>query len=488
MRTKPNFMKFNLHLTLFSILSLAFVFGCGSDTEVNFLLNELPFESVDGKTPFEQIDSTSIYDIYAGDTVVFKDISKPEKDERIRFWNLDGQEGWESQDERLTTYVYETVGNFKVVLCIDGMDKCAAKAITVKERPYVPPVTVPTIAENPPPKKETPRTPTTVKKPEVKFLLPNVYSTNTNKDEFNVKARVGRVSDKSGITLEINGQRMNGFSISKGVLYSKVPLKEGKNSLKLTAENSGGSDSQEIEFIYHPEGPAASPIVGFIQPSTSTASTSNDKYEVVVATANVTKKEQISMSVDGKSFKEFSFSTGTGEVKAKIPLKKGENRIRVTAGSATSEVNITLESGGGVAWTGVQTKDINTSTCDEYTVTSGTVTLTPKRNLRLMECTVFSSECGSISFKLAGAGERLSETKELSKSKSQLVFDVLDGIELEADTPYTLSFSTSKSSDCPSGSPKLLNASSCGKNSSGDQILEVGYGGSASLFRIKYQY
>ncbi len=480
-------MKSNIYLILFTILSLALGLGCGSDTEVDFMLNELKFESVDN-TPFDQIDSNSIYVIHVGDTVVFKDISKPEKDERIRNWDLDGQEGVEAQNERLTTYVYETVGNYKVVLCIDGTDNCAAKAISVIERTDIDPVFVPKIADNPPPKKETPRTPTTVKKPEVKFLLPNVFSTNTNKDEFNVKARVGRVSDKKDVSLEINGQSMSAFSIAKGVLYAKIPLKEGKNTLKLSAENSGGSDSQEIEFIYHHEGPPAPPSVGFIQPSTSTASTSSDKYDIVVATANVGKKEQITLTVDGKLFKDFSFSPGTGEVKAKIALKKGENRIRVTAGAATSEVNITLESGGGVAWTGVQTKDINTSTCNDYTITSGTVTLTPKRNLRLMECTVYSSECGSISLKLAGGGERLSETKELSKNKSQLVFDVLDGIELEAGTPYTLSFSTSKSSDCPSGSPKLLDAAACGKSSSGDQNLEVSYGGKVSLFTLKYKY
>lgn len=481
---KPNFMKSNLHLPLlFGTFLLAFLFGCGSDTEVNFLLNEREFNSVDA-TPVEQIDSIAFYEIYAGDTVVFKDVSEPLKEDRKRYWNLDGQEGWDTIDNRLTMHVYENLGKVKVVLCVDNEDNCTAKAILVKERPYVPEVEyTPQVVEQsvntPTPK--LPKQPV-IRKPELRFILPNWYSSNTTVDEFTISVSAKNVT-KNDITLLVNGQVFNKFNLSKkGLLTSKIPLKEGRNIVILSAENSGGSVKEEKEFIYS-HGGSGTPSVGFTQPTTSSATTSSDKYDIVVATANIAKKD-LTLTVGGQAIKDFSFFANTGELKARVSLKKGENRIRVAAGSVSTEVTVTLDNlCSGVMFTGVQSKEISLGSCNDFSVSNGSITLVPSRNIRLMGAVVYSSECGSITLKL----ENVSETLELSENKNQLTFNKLDGVELEAGNSYTLTYSTGKSSDCPKGAPTLLNATACDKNSSGNQCLTINYNGKASLFSLKYQ-
>lgn len=484
---KPNFY---IPLLAFGMALLFMLSSCGSDTKVNFLLNEQDFPRILTDSMPNDSDNVAVYQIYQGDTVVFKDVTEPLNAVDSRFWNLDGEEGWESRDEEFTEYVYHDLGLVTVVLCVNDTTNCVAKAIFVREAP---PDFTPEPAPRPEPKPEPrpdpgPKPPKPQKKPELKFILPNVYSTNTNDDEFPIRVRVGYVSQKNDLTLLVNGEKFTAFSLSRGQLSGKVPLNPGKNLVVLTATNSAGTATEEKEFIYSPKA-TVTPSIGFITPSALATTTSNEKYDIVVASVNVTKKEQVSLTLNGQAIKDFSFSPNTGEIKAKLALKKGDNRIVASVGSISSEVKVTLESGGGgVKFTGVPSKEINTGSCDDFSVGSGSMTITPSRSVRLMGATVFSSDCGSLTIKLSGGGGgKVSESFELSQNKSQLVFNTLDGLELEAGNTYTLSYTTGKSSDCPKGAPQLLNAKSCGKNSSGDQSLEIGYDGKVCLFSLKYQ-
>lgn len=463
-------------------------------------MNEREYPDV-GNTAVNQIDSNSFYEIYAGDTVVFKDDSEPQKDDRRRYWELDGKKEteWEALNDRLTTYVYEETGTVKVVFCVDDEKNCAAKMILVKERPefvekYIPP-------PPPPPDKKTPKEPV-VRKPELKFILPNVYSTNSPNEEFTIRVSVRNISNKDDVTLIVNGQDYKKFNLSKGQLTSKIPLKEGRNLVKLTAEGAGETVSQEKEFMYSP-GISATPSVGFIQPSTSTT-TSNDKYDIVVATSNVAKKEQLTLTVGGKTIKDFSFSANAGELSASVPLSLGSNTIRISAntsaGKVSQETFITytkpaapqktaaLNRSGSV---GPPTSGYPASNeCTDRVRGAFSATLSPVSDVDLTSFKVYTDICGGLKVELSGPNLKSHFQTAINAGRSQISMADIDA-QLSAGNKYTLTltpiagYGTCASSQTPS----FYDVKNCADLSSAtSSALKLDQKGRLLLFDLKFSY
>lgn len=491
-------MRCSSHIIfLFVIVGLyVLATGCRSEGKADFVMNERSFPSVDGMS-WDKIDSTSIYTIYEGDSIVFKDVSVPEKEDRPRFWNLDGYPGWEERDSKLVVYPYGSVNRFTVVLCIGDTLNCTEKAVVVKEAIGTPP---PVIVDTPkPPKSPQPTEPPKPSSPRVKFILPNVYSTNSPTDHFTIHANVWN-AQKSDMYLEVNGEEYKSFTLKGNKFTSSVPLKPGKNLVKLKVSNSVGSIDEEREFVYSPNAKPA-PMLGFVQPSGNGTTVNSDKFDIVVSTANIDRKDQLTLTVGGQAIKNFSFSPSASELTATVTLAAGNNTIRVAAntsdGKTSQEATInyvkkavnTGFSKSGVVGVPVLNYPAGDD-CVDRSKGGFSATLSPNSDMELTSFKIFTDVCGGVKVELTGPNLKSHFQTAINAGKTQISLADIDA-RLEAGNKYTLTltpiagYGTCSSSQTPS----FNDVQSCsGVNSNTSPALKLDQKGKLVLFDLKFSY
>src|SRR5690606_13491535 len=112
-------------------------------------------------------------------------------------------------------------------------------------------------------KEEEPRNP-----PIVTITNPPYSPYTTSSSVFGLVSTVLNVDSKSQIHMYLNGVNYTTFSYnltSKG-LNASLNLKEGVNTVTVTATNDVGSDSKTVEIIYTKPQSLQPPVVTFINP------------------------------------------------------------------------------------------------------------------------------------------------------------------------------------------------------------------------------
>ena len=488
--------------------SLLVIAACNSGPKtINFEMNEETFPDV---TRLADIKDTSVfYAILTGDTVVFKDISAPATAVDKRYWDLDGNAntGWEALDEDLTRFRYDRAGTFKVVLCINDTLHCQAKAILVRER-----LTTEVVKPTPTPEPEqpivkTPKPPPPPKKPEVRFLRPNVYSTNHNEESFSISVQLRGVSGKEDIRLLVNGKEHKQFTYSRGLLSSKVPLQVGKNYVKVSVSNEVGTAEKEIEFersIPPPTAappPAPVPSIVFAKPADRTETSASETYEIVLVTSNVSKKNQLRLTVGGKEVKKFDFSPGTGELVAKVELSPGENKVKASVDSPNGVVSqeatviykkpeVVPPPPPNLSTYGLAGIPLNQYSSDCITALRGSfsVTLTPVQDVEARSFKVYTDDCGGV--KVALTGPQLNENFRATLNKGRTLIDFADSdARLKAGNTYTLTCTPiSGYGGCSSSkAPAFHDLRNCSDVSSASApALKLNDKGNLVLFDLKF--
>ncbi len=190
-----------------------------------------------------------------------------------------------------------------------------------------------------------------IQKPSIAFTNPGRPGSTVKNSTFTMTATVQRV-EKTGLRLTFNGKavRQFGFDTKSGIITANLSLKEGKNTLKIDATNSGGDATASSDLTYVKQGGAVPDITiqSASQPVVSPFSPNLAKTEVLATTQNVNNQNQIKATIDGTAIVSITFDAATGKMSFITDVKRGApNLIEITvttdAGTDKASVNVKFD-------------------------------------------------------------------------------------------------------------------------------------------------
>lgn len=172
--------------------------------------------------------------------------------------------------------------------------------------------------------------------PIVTITNPPYTPFTTNSAIFGLVSTVLNVDSKANIHVYLNGVNLTAFSYdltSKG-LNASLNLKEGANTVTVTASNDVGSDSKTVEIIYNKPETLQPPVVTFINPGVDPYYTSEASINIRATALHVATKADLTILVNGNPVTSFSFNTTTKEISFSTALLEGANFVEITGVNA----------------------------------------------------------------------------------------------------------------------------------------------------------
>ena len=153
--------------------------------------------------------------------------------------------------------------------------------------------------------------------------------------QFILTSTVLNIDNANQITFKFNGINSANFNynnISK-VFSSGLTLKEGNNTIQITATNSQGSVTKTCTITYTAVN-ALPPMVDITFPALNPYNTTASLVNINGTVKNVTLKSQIKVYVNGSIQQNFAYNSGTKQVSFPANLILGSNVIQITASNA----------------------------------------------------------------------------------------------------------------------------------------------------------
>ena len=184
------------------------------------------------------------------------------------------------------------------------------------------------------------------KPPVVAITNPATAEYTSKEKNYTLRAAIQNVSNKSDISLKLNGQSQSNFTFTaaSGDLSLPLTLEAGANVVVVSARNSAGSDEKSVRINY---AAPQLPIVEITAPKDD-ATVTTPTVTLKATIRYVSDKKDVTVTINGKS--TAAFTLNEENLSAPVTgLKKGSNRVEVTVrnsdGSATDFVLITYEPG-----------------------------------------------------------------------------------------------------------------------------------------------
>lgn len=153
-----------------------------------------------------------------------------------------------------------------------------------------------------------------------------------------LRANVKNVSQKSEIILTLNGRKMTSFTFNanNGAVESNLVLSAGKNTIAISASNSGGSASASVEVEFKLP---ALPILTITSPSNG-AIVNSPETKITGNVTNISAGNQIKIYLNNQL--QGSPILRGSNYNLDLTLRNGENTVRAIAdnGNGTSEQTI----------------------------------------------------------------------------------------------------------------------------------------------------
>jgi large repetitive protein len=185
--------------------------------------------------------------------------------------------------------------------------------------------------------------------PIVDITNPALSPHTTRNPTFDIRATVKNVSSAMDIQFTVNGYRET-FEFKKENLKSIIRLRPGNNEVVVTATNNAGSDSDIVNIFYEEpiidNGPDyVYPTVDITNPPYDDYRTDQDLFEVRAQIRNVSNRNDVEVTINGRIINNFDFRNGS--LSARADLIEGRNMIRIGVrnndGFASDETTIILE-------------------------------------------------------------------------------------------------------------------------------------------------
>lgn len=182
--------------------------------------------------------------------------------------------------------------------------------------------------------------------PQVVITQPASSPSTTGNASTTLQAQVLNVQSQQEITVKVNGQPFTAFSFNatSHVLSFNYNLAEGSNTFMISASNGQGSDSKSTVINYVKKTIAPKPTVIITAPAQNPFSTTQPSVKVKATVQNITKKEEVKITVNQSSLTDFTLSPDLRTVTFTANLNLGSNPVTVTvatpAGSDSKSINL----------------------------------------------------------------------------------------------------------------------------------------------------
>lgn len=182
--------------------------------------------------------------------------------------------------------------------------------------------------------------------PDVLITEPINNPYRTEAATVNVRASIREVSDRQNVQLLLNGsQQRFDFDPRTGQLTGTLTIAEGENKIDVRATNRWGTDQEGITVIRNIPGPQR-PEVRITEPANGSR-TDRDRSLLRATVSGVSRKEDITLSVNGRNQTDFSYDAARQQMSATVQLSTGSNRLEVRAtnraGTSTDAVTVVFE-------------------------------------------------------------------------------------------------------------------------------------------------
>lgn len=163
--------------------------------------------------------------------------------------------------------------------------------------------------------------------PVIQIVTPGASPFTTYEPVQEIKARITDIKGKENISISLNGNAVTGFTFDHAsmLLKTSVNLKQGNNTLIITARNDAGQDTKS-QVMNRENRPCPKPAVNF---SLSPVGRENATHELKGTVSNVKNKSDIIITVDNAPYESFTFVPGTGGIGATFKFGPGSHMVKV---------------------------------------------------------------------------------------------------------------------------------------------------------------
>lgn len=207
------------------------------------------------------------------------------------------------------------------------------------------------------------------KKPIIDVTAPNRSPYTVRVASGTIRAEIKNVTRRSGVTVNLNGQRIDYFDFNTGTeeFFLTVPLVEGQNTVTIYAQNDFGSDEESVVFIYEYQQNNGGnnnnnggnnggnngnnnggnnggnvqnpPQVDITTPRNNPFNTTDKTINIAATVRNVSDRNDIRYTVNGNRNTNFKYSRG--QLTSTVNLQDGNNVIEISAKNNRGEVRDT---------------------------------------------------------------------------------------------------------------------------------------------------
>ena len=169
-------------------------------------------------------------------------------------------------------------------------------------------------------------------KPNVNITSPSLNPFNTPSLYVNIRATILNVNSPDNVAFKLNGIPLKNFTFSDNTFEANnILIKEGKNTINISGSNNAGFDSDQtiIEFKTPTKNKPPKIVVSY--PSNPRINTSSKMILISGQIQNVENVNDVSVTMNGNSVKNFLFDTYFDDFQCEIQLQNGVNVFKIKA-------------------------------------------------------------------------------------------------------------------------------------------------------------
>ncbi len=152
-----------------------------------------------------------------------------------------------------------------------------------------------------------------------------------------------QISGATNVEFTVNGVLITNFSYNSSTnqFVANISLVRGQNTIRITAVNACGTDTETIVVTYTD---CAPPMVSFTNGNGGFIAVSRANFDLTAYVFNVINKNNITVRLNGSN-QVFNFTPSTNLVSANLVLSQGQNTVQIvsTNNCGTDTENLTID-------------------------------------------------------------------------------------------------------------------------------------------------
>ncbi len=170
--------------------------------------------------------------------------------------------------------------------------------------------------------------------------IPSISLMGTGRDQLTTadptyvfSASLGNVEDRNQLALLLNSIQVP-FAFNGTTISYTASLKQGENTILLTAQNGCGENNTSVRINYIPAKETVPCHPPKVDISLSAVDRPDATHELTGTISNIKNKSDITVMVNGSTDPGFQYVPATGQLSAKYSFKPGTSTVTVKAGNA----------------------------------------------------------------------------------------------------------------------------------------------------------